>query len=426
MNSSDSPIQREVRQKEEVLGGSIPIVMKNHFTPGVFAALIGLSGASLVCGAEPGNGLAPEVPGLNLADNLYQLEAQLPDLREPYISAAPVDNGDGMRVGRLGEDGGDRAVIEEYARAIAEASGDERVNNVDSMLIGYRGRLVFESYYRRGRANFPHYQMSITKAYTALAIGRAVELGFLKMEDLDKPVVGFLKEVDVAKLVKGAETITLAQALQMSSGIRLGEGMLRELLRKPEALRGQAEIAAYLQHSEAIPEAGRKFKYQEPDTAIAMQVLNAVVPGGAQEFIRKELLGRMGITQYRWEAAMSGLPKSAAGSSLLSRDMVKVGMMVLYKGRWLDEQLIPEAYIARATSPNVHVYGSAHYGFYWWVEDFDVGGRSYRSIEGRGAGGQFIFIFPALELVVVVTSHDKGMGDMLKTLPQRVIPAFTR
>jgi len=46
--------------------------------------------------------------------------------------------------------------------------------------------------------------------------------------------------------------------------------------------------------------------------------------------------------------------------------------------------------------------------------------------QGRGAGGQFIFMFPELDLVAVVTSHNKGMGDTLKTLPQRIIPAFTK
>ena len=165
----------------------------------------------------------------------------------------------------------------------------------------------------------------------------------------------------------------------------------------------------------------RQFKDQEPDTAIAMQVLNAVAPGGAEEFIRTELLGRIGITQYHWESAISGLPKSAAGSSILSRDMLKFGQLILNKGKWKGEQLIPEAYLVRATTPSQI---NEHYGFFWWVDDFNIGGKSYHAIEGRGAGGQFIFMFPELDLVTVITSHDKGMGDMLKTLPQRIIPAF--
>jgi CubicO group peptidase (beta-lactamase class C family) len=373
--------------------------------------------------APQSNGLAPEVPGLNLKDNLYQLEAKLPDLEKPYINAAPEDNNDGLIVGKLGVDGGDRAMIEAFANELAVAAKDEKAGNVDSMLIGYRGRLIFESYYRRGRANFPHYQMSITKSYTALAIGRAIQLGLLKMEDLDKPTIGFLKELDPTNLVVGADNITLAQAMQMSSGIRLADDKAKELLKNPAQLKGQAEIQAYLQYSAPIPPMPREFKYQEPDTAIAMQVLNAVAPGGAEEFIRTELLGRMGITQYHWEPAISGLPKSAAGSSILSRDMLKFGQLILNKGKWQGQQLIPEAYLARATTPSQI---NEHYGFFWWVDDFSVGGKTYHAIEGRGAGGQFIFTFPELDLVVVVTSHNKGMGDTLKTLPERIIPAFAQ
>ena len=391
----------------------IPLVAVALFAP--------LAGAD-----QPSNGLAPEVPGLNLKDNLYQLEAKLPDLEQPYVNLAPVDKQDGLVVGKLGVDGGEPSAIEAFANELAAAAKDEKAGNVDSMLIAYRGKLLFEAYYRRGRANFPHYQMSITKSYTALAIGRAIQLGLLQMEDLDKPAIGFLKELDTTKLVAGADSITLAQAMQMSSGIRLEEEKTKELLKHPAQLKGQAEIQAYLQFSDPIPAMPREFKYQEPDTAIAMQVLNAITPGGAEEFIRTELLGRMGITQYHWESAISGLPKSAAGSALLSRDMIKFGMLILGKGRWRDQQLIPEAYLTRATSPNTHSYGTAYYGFFIWSEDFPVGDKTYHAVEGRGAGGQFIFMFPELDLVVVITAHDKGMGDMLKTLPQRIIPAFTR
>ena len=398
-------------------------MMKIHPTLYSLLTLTFLSSVTWLHGEQPSNGLAPEVPGLNLKDKLYQLEFKLPDLEKPFISVSPADKQDGLVVGQLGKDGGDRAMIEAYANELAAPAKDEKVGQVDSLLIGYHGKLLFESYYRRGRANFPHYQMSITKSYTALAIGRAIQMGLLKMEDLDKPAIGFLKELDATKLVAGADTITLAQAMQMSSGIRLGDNKAKELMKDPAQLKGQAEIQAYLQYSAPIPPMPREFKYQEPDTAIAMQVLNAVAPGGAEEFIKTELLGRMSITQYHWEHAISGLPKSAAGSSILSRDMLKFGQLILNKGKWKGAQLIPEAYLMRATTPSQI---NERYGFFWWVEDFTVGGKAYHSFQGRGAGGQFIFMFPELDLVAVVTSHNKGMGDTLQTLPQRIIPAFVK
>jgi CubicO group peptidase (beta-lactamase class C family) len=75
---------------------------------------------------------------------------------------------------------------------------------------------------------------------------------------------------------------------------------------------------------------------------------------------------------------------------------------------------------------NTHVLGSrpSHYGYFWWGEDVEVGGKTYRCKQGRGAGGQFIFIFPELDLIAVATAHNQGMGNTLETLPQKLIPAF--
>jgi len=377
-------------------------------------------------GAPVSNGLAPEVTDLNAEDVSFALEKNIPYLNKPYISVAPRDMNDGIPVGELGVDGGDKDMILKFAEAIAMPSDDEKTGKTDSLLICYKGKLVFESYYRRGRANYPHYQMSITKAYTALALGRAMQLGYISADDLRRPVVDFLKKVDPTKLVPGADKITLDEAMNMGSGIRLSKEKVREVMDEPALLRGQGQIQAYLQHSDPIPEPPRQFKYQASDPAITMQVVEAIVPGSAENFIRTELLGKMGITSYGWQSDTSGLPKSAAGCSIRSRDMLKVGMMVLNKGRWKAEQLIPAKFVDRATSPIKLSYGTSYYGYFWWVDTFEVGGKSYQCREGRGAGGQFIMIFPKLDLIVVITAHNKGMGTMLQNAPAKIIPAFVR
>ena len=371
--------------------------------------------------AEESNGLAPEVPTLNAKDNLYALEAKLPDLDKPYISSAPEDKKDGLVVGKLGIDGGDANAVQKFAEELAATAKDEKEGNTDSLLICYKGKLIFEAYFRRGRANFPHYQMSITKSYTALTVGRAMQLGLVKMEDLDKPVIGFFKNLDTSKLAPGSDSITLAQAMQMTSGIRFPKENIAQFTKDRNALQGQGEIQTYMQNSAPIPPAPREFKYQESDPAIAMQVVDAVAPGGAQEFILKEILTPLNIKQYQWEAGISGQPKSAAGSAFLSRDMIKFGSLIMNKGKWEGQQLIPEEYIARATTGGPV---NPKYGFFWWNEDFKIGDKTYHGIQGRGAGGQFIFMFPEIDLVAVITAHNKGMGNMLQYLPNQLIPAF--
>jgi len=370
------------------------------------------------------NGLAPEVTDLNAEDVSYQLEHKLPYLENYFANSRPEDMGDGIPVGQLGRDAGDKRLILRYARELAKPSDNPRAGKTDSLLISHKGKLLFESYYRRGRANYPHYQMSITKSYTAMAIGRAIQLGHLTMDDLNKPAISFLEDLKPAKLVKGADTITLHEAMHMTSGIRLDADKANVLRRQPELLKGQGQIQAYLEHSSPIPPAPREFKYQASDPAIAMQVLETVVPGSAKDFIRDELWGRMGVSSYRWQDDISGLPKSAAGSSVRSRDMLKMGMLVMNKGKWQGQQMIPAEFVERATSPIRQTYGKSHYGYFWWGEEVEVDGKTYRCKQGRGAGGQFIFIFPELDLIAVATAHNQGMGNMLQTLPQKLIPAF--
>ena len=374
--------------------------------------------------AQSGNGLAPEVTDLNAKDVSYEKEKGLPYLKKPFISLAPREKKDQLSVGTLGKDGGDKEVVLKYARTLAEKSENPKSGKTDSLLIAYKGKLLFESYFRRGRANYPHYQMSITKSYTTMALGRAMQLDYLSMEDLNKPVLSFLKKLDASKLTKGASKITLHEAMHMSSGIRLHQKKIHQLIDRPGRLLGQGQIQAYLQFSSPIPPYPRDYKYQASDPSISMQVLQSVVPGSAEDFIREELLKPMGILTYHWQEDLSGLPKSAAGSSLLSRDMIKMGLLVLNGGEWKGKQHIPGAFVKKATSPIVQTSPSNHYGYFWWRQTWEIGDAKYPCIQGRGAGGQFIFVLPTLDLVIVATAHNKGMGKMLWEIPGYLIPAF--
>ena len=105
----------------------------------------------------------------------------------------------------------------EFAGEIAAGEHGE----TDSLLLCLNGKLLFESYYRRGRINYPHYQMSITKSYTAMAIGRAIQLGHLSMDDLDKPVVSFLKELSSFSIYGWIDILLFAFsiALFLASGV---------------------------------------------------------------------------------------------------------------------------------------------------------------------------------------------------------------
>jgi len=103
--------------------------------------------------------------------------------------------------------------------------------------------------------------------------------------------------------------------------------------------------------------------------------------------------------------------------------MLKIGKLILDKGKWDGEQLIPEEFMKRALSPISVSYGANYYGYFCWYQDFKLGEKKYQYLQLRGALGQFVFIFPELELIVVSTGHG-AMGYMLQDVPKRIIPAF--
>jgi len=353
----------------------------------------------------------------------------VPDLKEAFIDAAPADRKDGILVGELGFDGGNKDMIVKLAKEI----NDSKHGNFDSLLISHKGKLLFESYYKRGRINLPHYQASATKSYTSLALGRAIQLGYLTMADLDKPLVSFLKDLDPTKFVEGAEKITLHQALTMTTGIRISNEKREKFKKNPSQLKGQGEVQTYLEQSAPITAESQSFKYGT-GPRLVMQVIEAAVPGTAKEFIKNELLDKMGISNYRWRTAASGLPEAGSRVSMTSRAMVKWGTLAINKGKWKGEQLVPASFITRATSKivrhsedenflDVDNVTNTGYGYFWWQADLFTGDKSYLSKAARGGGGQYIIVIEDLELVVVVTANHRD-NDTSSMTATRILPAF--
>jgi CubicO group peptidase (beta-lactamase class C family) len=255
------------------------------------------------------------------------------------------------------------------------------------------------------------------------------------MADLEKPLVSFLKDLDPSKFVAGAETITLHKAMTMQSGIRISDEKMKELEEPSDHLKGQGQVQAFLDNSAPITPETQIFNYQRTDTQMVMQVLEAVVPGSAKDFIKTELLDKMRIRDYQWGEDVSGLPLGPYGASMTSRDMMKWGILTINKGKWQDEQLVPEAFIDKATSkilfPNAEDslitedMASNAYGYYWWINDVKVGDKTYLAKSAQGGGGQYIFVIEELDLLVVITAHNRKFEHQaIKLLANRIIPAF--
>ncbi len=220
----------------------------------------------------------------------------------------------------------------------------------------------------------------------------------------------------------------------MRSGMHISREQVKEFAKNPQKLKAQGQIQTYLEHSPPITEESQTFHYQGADPRLVMQVLDAMVPGTAKDFIKTELLNKMGITDYKWRDDISGLPMGPYGSKMTSRNMIKWGTLVMNNGKWNGEQLIPESFIKRATNRIVHPstddvffvgdnISKPGYGYYFWQADMKVANKNYYSKSAQGGGGQYIIMIEELDLLVVFTAHERDDKTMQIT-SERVLPAF--
>lgn len=390
-----------------------------YITQLIYVTLLLIANSSF---AQQSDSFAPEATAAEAKISFWDL----PYLKKAFIDTTPTDRKDGLAVGELGVDGGNKEMIVELAEEIS----DSIHGLYNSLLIAHKGKLLFESYYRRGRVNLPHFQASATKSYTSMAIGRAMQLGYLTMADLDKPLVGFLKDLDPTKFVGGVEKITLHNAMTMSSGLRFSEEQLKEFRENPDQFKGLDQIQAFLELSAPVTSKSQSYKYQGPDPILVMQVLDAVVPGTAKDFIKNELFDKLGINVYSWRNDLSDLPAGDSGSSITSRDMLKLGTLALNKGKWNGEQLISADYMAKATSritkPTEDWQPETFfYGYFWYQTNITVRDKSYDTKIAWGSGGNRIIAVEELELIVVITGHDREDEIMIQ-ISEIIIPAFVK
>lgn len=349
----------------------------------------------------------------------------IPHLNKAFVSTTPENRNDGISVDTLSVNSNDRNAILNLSQEIF----DGKYGNYDAVLISHKNKLVFESYYRKGRINLPHGQASAVKAYTSLVLGRAIEIGYLTMDDLNKPLISFLKDVNPEKFTKGAEKITLHKALTMHGGLTIDRDKWKEFENDSIRIKGQGLVQTLLEQSKPITDESQTYLYGNFNPMLVMTVIDAVVPGTAEDFIKKELLDKLGIDNYKWSNHVNGMPEGGWRASMLSRDMLKLGHLALNNGQLNGEQLISADYLDKATSGMVRpaidwMPKNYLYGYFWYYTPVNVGNKTYDATLAWGGGGQRVIVIEELELTIVISGHDRDDEKIIKPIFEVIIPAF--
>lgn len=118
-------------------------------------------------------------------------------------------------------------------------------------------------------------------------------------------------------------------------------------------------------------------------------------------FADQRLFDPIGINRPRWQRApVTGQAVGGFGLELTVRDVARFGLLALRKGEWDGERLVSNAWFDAATTYQASgdTTGYAAYGYHWWV----ITDGAYPAYFGLGFGSNYLYIVPALDLIVVV------------------------
>ena len=284
--------------------------------------------------------------------------------------------------------------IEAMLRDIVDTGAD-----IHSMLIMRHGHLVFEHYFAPYDENTPHSMYSCSKTFTSMLIGIARDKGLLRLDD---KVLSFFPDREIAAPSDNLRAMTVEDLLMMGSGHAEDTfGPMMSTQDDPEADWVRIFLDLPVTHAP-----GTHFVYNTGATYMLSAILTRVTGKSALELANEWLFGDMGIEGATWDSCPRGISLGGTGLHIKPRDMLRMGMLLLARGRWKDKQLVSPDYIDRATrkhienrsgDPNQDPNWASGYCYQIWRCAFDA-------FRADGMGGQFIVCLPALDMIVVFTS----------------------
>lgn len=270
-------------------------------------------------------------------------------------------------------------------RSIAEGYTD-----IESVVVVQRGRTVFESY-RDGSETLRDLQ-SVTKSVVSVLSGIALGQGHLR--SLDRPVVELMPELAAANDDPRANRITVAHLLTMSSGF--------DAAARVDQL--TAGVAAGIFARPLVAAPGERFRYDNRSTDLLAVLLSRLTGQDLAAFARQQLFEPLGVEAFDWRRGADGHALGGWGLKLRTRDMARLGQLMLQQGRWAGRQILAEGYALASTARQSD--GGAPiglpYGHLWWIAPAAVERKSFFA---SGFGGQLVWVHPPLELVVAITSQ---------------------
>jgi len=278
-------------------------------------------------------------------------------------------------------------------------------NRVAGLLVLQHGEVKAERYRLGNTERTRWMSMSVAKSMTSTLTGAALKEGLIG--SLTDPVTQYVPAL-AGTAYDGA---SVRDVLLMSSGVQWSETYTdpasdrRRLLEAQIAQKpgGALEVMAGLPRAY---EPGTHNTYNTGETQIAAEVLRSALGEPLSDYLHKRIWQPLGMEADAtwWTESPDGVEIGGSGFSATLRDYGRFGQFFLEGGVVDGQSILPAGWTTEATTPKTLANGEPlDYGYLWWPEVSETGRRDL-AYEAEGIHGQFIYINPAVDLVIVLWS----------------------
>jgi CubicO group peptidase (beta-lactamase class C family) len=312
---------------------------------------------------------------------------------ESTVSFAPEADPDGLLVAAAVDRGMDTTQL---AAVFQHMATDPAFAHAYGLLVVSRGELIAEGYFRGHEPSRRNDVKSVTKSVLSLLVGIAIDQGHIR--GVDQPLADFFPDYMADGADPRKRAITIRDLLTMQSGLRWREHLpWFGLDWDPARMYRSRDPVRYVLAKPMEHEPGQRFQYSTGASQLVAAVLWKATGRTPREYAAEHLLGPLGIDHVEWSAGRDGVHHGGVGLRLTPREMAKIGQLVLQRGNWGGRQLVSEAWIEESTRGHaIFGYLDGPYGYHWWVRP--------HGFTAQGARGQYIYIVPDADLVVVVVA----------------------
>lgn len=262
--------------------------------------------------------------------------------------------------------------------------------------------ILFESYWDGyGKDSYSN-SFSMAKSIVSLLMGCAISDGYIK--SVDEPIGNYLPDYTEGEKAK----ITIKHLLTMSSGLSWDESYSTLFSLTTQGYYGN-DLPRLVLNQHVVNEPGKIYEYRSGDTQLLSLIIEQATGKTLSDYASEKIWSKVGAEHDALWCLdrKNGVEKAFCCFNTNARDFARLGQLVLNGGRWNGEQLVPESYLNEALTPASFLFDPEtnknvdFYGYQWWMINID----GHKVWYARGLLGQYIFVIPDLNAVVVRLGH---------------------